>query len=191
MKNKGHTSIAVFLDVDGVINSLNHLYTGGKFQMSSKVRPHRAGKYTVWIPDYMGKLVRAIYRSTDLYWLTTWREKANKYISPLLGLPSDIPVISDGLNTRNVQWKAAVCKPVAERLQDQGKTIYWIEDFRGFTHYELLDVLIPIDTDVFGEGVLLPQHLPRELTRSISKSGYTGPNHVDLLTNTGTTPVGA
>ena len=109
MNNNTTNQIAVFLDVDGVINSLNHLYEDGDFHMSAPAKPYQAGKYRVWVPDYMGALIKAIYKSTDLYWLTTWRDKANKYISPILGLPSDIPVITDGFNTRNVRWKAAAC----------------------------------------------------------------------------------
>ena len=191
MNNNATNQIAVFLDVDGVINSLNHLYEDGDFHMSAPAKPYQAGKYRVWVPDYMGALIRAIYKSTDLYWLTTWRDKANKYISPILGIPSDIPVITDGLNTRNVRWKAAACRPTAERLSAQGKTVYWIEDFHGFRHHELLDVLTPIDTDAYGEGVLLPQHLPWELSLLINDAGYTGPSRVDLPYSTGTTPIGA
>ena len=80
MNNNTTNQIAVFLDVDGVINSLNHLYEDGDFHMSAPAKPYQAGKYRVWVPDYMGALIRAIYKSTDLYWLTTWRDKANKYI---------------------------------------------------------------------------------------------------------------
>ena len=189
-KNNTYNSVAVFLDVDGVINSLNHLYKNGDFNMSTPAKPYQAGKYQIWVPSYMGALIRAIHKSTNLYWLTTWREKANKYISPILGLPSDIPVITDGLNTRNVRWKAAACRPIAEQLTNQGKIVYWIEDFHGFKHHELVDVLTPIDTDTFGEGVLLPQHLPWELSLLINDAGYMGPARVELPFTTGSTPIG-
>ena len=37
MNNNTTNQIAVFLDVDGVINSLNHLYEDGDFNMSAPV----------------------------------------------------------------------------------------------------------------------------------------------------------
>ena len=69
--------------------------------------------------------------------------------------------------------------------------MYWIEDFHGFKHHELLDVLTPIDTDAYGEGVLLPQHLPWELSLLINDAGCMGPSRVELPYSTGTTPIGA
>lgn len=40
MKNSTSNQIAVFLDVDGVINSLNHLYEDGDFHMSAPAKPY-------------------------------------------------------------------------------------------------------------------------------------------------------
>ena len=188
MNNNTTNQIAVFLDVDGVINSLNHLYEDD-FHMSAPAKPYQAGKYRVWVPDYMGALIRAIYKSTDMYWLTTWRDKANKYISPILGIPSDIPVITDGLNTRNVRWKAAACRPTAERLNAQGKTVYWIEDFHGFRHHELLDVLTPIDTDAYGEA-FCSHSICRGNSHYLSTTPATRghPEWTSRIALTGTTP---
>lgn len=171
-------NIAVFLDVDGVINSLNHLFTHGKINFDSPTLPYKANGYTVWVPNYMNDLIQAIHRSTDLYWLTTWRDNANTWISPILGIPNNIPVITDGTPARNVSWKFAAALPVAKKLHESGQKVYWIEDFGNSRVPELEDYLTYVDTDRHNEGVLLPQHLPVELYDHIVHHGYNGLSYI-------------
>jgi len=167
---------AVFLDVDGVINSINHLYTRGDINFDAETLPYKANGYTVWVPEYMMALIQGLYMSTDLYWLTTWRENANEHISPILGIPQDIPVITDGTNERSVRWKFDACLPLAQELQEKGQKVYWIEDFGGRTDFRHKAHLTYVDTDMHDEGVLLPQHLPHELQEHIIEHGaYDGP----------------
>lgn len=167
---------AVFLDVDGVINSINHLYTGGKIDFDAETLPHPANGYTVWVPDYMSSLVQWLYNNTDLYWLTTWRDNANQFISPILGIPDDIPVIDDGTKERAVHWKFDACLPLAQELAANGQKVLWIEDFGGRTDPRHSSYLTYVDTDRHDEGVLLPQHLPIELQDLIIEhGGYDGP----------------
>lgn len=169
----------VFLDVDGVINSLNHLFTGGRVEFGWPTPPHEAGDYTVWVPEYMPHLVQAMYQSTDLHWLTTWRHQANKHISPILGIPGDVPVIDDNTNKRTIDWKATACRPHAELARIGGRTVYWIEDFNGYPHKGLEGIVIQVDTSANGEDVLLPQHLPAVLLQHLyDEGGYDGPSHV-------------
>jgi hypothetical protein len=178
---------AVFLDVDGVINSLNHLYQGGKVKFDYHTQPHVAGQYTVWVPEYMGPLVQAIEASSDLYWLTTWREKANEHISPILNISSSTKVIDDGTNIRTVSWKYNACLDIAKQLSEDGKTVLWIEDFGG-RHYDKRhkQYVTYVDTDARNEGVFLPQHLPADFMSHIIKNGgYTGPTHVAAPNETG------
>lgn len=171
---------AVFLDVDGVINSLHHLYTGGKIEFGADVQPHEAGNYTIWVPDYMAELIQAIERSTDLYWLTTWRQEANNHISEqVLGISPNTPVIDDGTRQRAPHWKFDACLDLAIQLHDEGKTVLWIEDFGQMYDTRLDGYLKFIDTDYTGEGVLLPQHLPMDFMEHISTYGnYNGPTYV-------------
>jgi hypothetical protein len=167
---------AVFLDVDGVINSINHLYTRGDIDFDAETLPHPANGYTVWVPDYMSSLVQWLYNNTDLYWLTTWRDNANQHISPILGIPDDIPVIDDGTKERAVHWKFDACLPLAQELAANGQKVYWIEDFGGRIDPRHSEYLTYVDTDRHDEGVLLPQHLPLELQdQIIEHGGYDGP----------------
>ena len=50
MNNNTTRQIAVFLDVDGVINSLNHLYEDGDFHMSAPAKPYQAGNTVYGYP---------------------------------------------------------------------------------------------------------------------------------------------
>lgn len=171
---------AVFLDVDGVINSLTHLFRTGNVDFSEPTQPYHAGLYTIWVPDYVKSLVRAMWNSVDLYWLTTWRGDANKYVSPILGVPTNIPVIDDGTSQRNVGWKGAASWETADRLIKENKTVYWIEDFgRAIPLGTHLDI-ITVDTATKCEDVLLPQHLPLGLMHTLIESGgYEGPTYVN------------
>ncbi len=169
----------IFLDVDGVINSLNHLFTGGRVEFGWPTPPHEAGDYTVWVPEYMPNLVQAMYRSTDLQWLTTWRHQANKHIAPILGIPGDVPVIGDNTNSRSVDWKFNACIEPAKQATENGHTVYWVEDFNGYPHKGLEGLVIQVDTSANREDVLLPQHLPAVLLQHLyDEGGYDGPSYV-------------
>lgn len=170
---------AVFLDVDGVINSLRHLHSGGTVAFNRETTPYRAGDYTIWVPDYMPELIQSIEASSDLYWLTTWRNKANEHISDILGISTKTPVIDDGTGTRNPQWKFATVRPLAEQLKSQGQELLWIEDFARGYDSRLNGTLKFVDTDFNGEGVFLPQHLPSNfLEHIVEHGGYNGPLYV-------------
>ena len=175
----------IFLDVDGVINSITHLYNREDTVFSENTVPYPANGYTVWIPDYMKSLVQAMEKSTNLYWLTTWRENANEFISPILGISQDIPVIDDGSAKRHVDWKFPASLPLAKELHAEGQKIYWVEDFRNITERSHETYLTYVDTDARGEAVLLPQHLPEPLlTHLITQGGYEGPTFVEAPTTT-------
>lgn len=171
---------AVFLDVDGVINSLQHLYTSGNLDFGAETTPHQAGNYTIWVPDYMPELIQAIERSTDLYWLTTWRQAANDYISEqILGISANTPVIDDGTVRRSPDWKFNACRDLAVQLAEEGTTVLWIEDFGRRYDTTLLGHLTYVDTDYNEDGVLLPQHLPVDFMEHISTHGnYNGPTYM-------------
>lgn len=173
----------IFLDVDGVINSITHLYNREDTVFSENTLPYPANGYTVWIPDYMKSLVQAMEKSTNLYWLTTWRENANEFISPILGISQGIPVIDDGSTKRYVDWKFPASLPLAKELHAEGQKIYWVEDFRNITEHSHEPYLTYVDTDARGEAVLLPQHLPEPLlTHLVEQGGYDGPTFVEAPT---------
>lgn len=124
---------AIFLDVDGVINDLQAL-DEYRFGMSKKDElprgcvPLKTGAgYTVFIPSFMPSLLQHLHEVADIYWLTTWRERANRYISPAVGLPTDLPVITDGKNSGSTKWKWTEARPYWDALAP--RPVYWIEDF--------------------------------------------------------------
>lgn len=127
MTTTDNTRPVVFLDVDGVINDLNWY---PKDDDTRTVHNTELG-YLVTIARETRELVAALHKVADIYWLTTWREAANRDISPLVGLPSDLPVITDGTTDRWVHWKAEAARPIAEALLAEGRDVYWIEDFYG------------------------------------------------------------
>jgi hypothetical protein len=80
-----HSAAAVLLDVDGVLNPARR--TRG-------YRRHRAFPIGValklWLNPEHGPMLRELIADTgaELVWATYWRDHANKWISPRVGLPS-------------------------------------------------------------------------------------------------------
>jgi hypothetical protein len=157
----------VFLDVDGVINHLYDLRAGVIKDIREGRRDntnwHLANGFWVNIPDYVIDMVQYLHEIADIHWLTTWRDNANEYISPIVGLPIDLPVISDRVGySRYTDWKAPAAAPIARELLAEGKRVLWIEDFYGrIPKAAFEDEMEFIDTGA--EEGLFPFHLDDEL----------------------------
>lgn len=149
------TKTAVFIDVDGVINHID------RYRQKWPGEPARfeANGFPIDIPAHVPALIRYLAREFDAYWLTTWREDANTWIAPKIGI-DPLPVLTDGTNERHVGWKAEVAQAKASELFEAGyDEIFWIEDFYG-------DIPFIPDVQFVDTGrttVLLPQHLPNRL----------------------------
>jgi hypothetical protein len=173
-----------YVDVDGVINSINHLYGHHSWDRWSDptVNPVRTDAgYTIHLPDYMPGLMKALHEVGEWRWLTTWRHRANACISPLLGIPNDLPVIDDGTDDHYVGWKYSTAVPQAMEDVAAGYKVYWIEDFGSDDHLQphsrpIWDYVTPINTDSDNEAVLLPQHLPANVQQLVEAAGYDGPS---------------
>ena len=62
----------------------------------------------------------------DLAWASTWLQDANHLVSPLLGLPTDIPVVPlrlPGFHSARRSWKA---EQIAEWVGD--RSFAWFDD---------------------------------------------------------------
>ena len=78
-----------------------------------------------------GRQLQDLASVFTLVWATTWTEDANRLISPLLGLPSDIPVITwpDGASRtapprgRHGFWKTPL---IAEWLGEHAPGVAWV-----------------------------------------------------------------
>jgi hypothetical protein len=117
----------VLLDVDGVINDLGALCGVGR---SHEIEVIRSNGYAVHIPAYMPGLIREITANAEVWWCTTWRQRANGEIAAHLGIGT-LPVVDDGTRVRDVGWKAAAASRLIAEALDQGRPVYWIEDFYG------------------------------------------------------------
>ena len=150
----------VFLDVDGVLNELN--------QGHDMVLSHG---YTLSIPRWMPKLIQDLVEIADVWWLSTWRERANDEIAKHLGI-EPLQVITDGTRDRHVGWKSTAAAPLAKQLLDEGREVYWIEDFGNFggPPVDLMPSgVVYVDTAAeYGKSVLVVEDLPTKLIRKRS-----------------------
>ena len=151
----------VLLDVDGVINDLDSLVGVARPWEAAVVASHGFG---VLIPDYMPDLIQRLTDTCEVWWCTTWRDRANDEIAQYLGI-EPLPVVTDGSQSRWVSWKAGAARDLVGAALVAGRRVYWIEDFyRRPPVSELPDGVVFVDTT---EGeyacVLVETDLPSEL----------------------------
>jgi hypothetical protein len=87
----------LLLDVDGPLNP----YAAPWFRTREPSAGYtfhlltlsRGRSYWVALNPTHGRWLRELAQLCDLVWATTWRDDANRLISPILGLPSDLPVV--------------------------------------------------------------------------------------------------
>ncbi|GGZ25917.1 hypothetical protein GCM10010387_19380 [Streptomyces inusitatus] len=127
----------LFLDVDGPLNPYAaqperrpHGYTTIRVPRSSTATETHQGlrgprPLRVWLnPDHGRALLQLDY---ELCWATTWMDRANHWISPVLGLP-ELPFVDFGdalLRERpdGVHWKTG---PLVEYAD--GRPFAWVDD---------------------------------------------------------------
>lgn len=82
--------------------------------------------YRVALNPEHGRRLLELAPTYDLAWASTWEEEANRLISPILGLPSDLPVVSlprPGVWMSRRCWKA---EPIVEWVGD--RPFAWFDD---------------------------------------------------------------
>lgn len=152
----------VLLDVDGVINDLGAARGVPRPWTWEVVRSHG---YDLYVPDYMPALVRHLARRAEVWWCTTWRDRANDELAAHLGV-GPFPVVDDGTTSSFVEWKPAAARPLVTAAFETGRRVYWIEDFYGMPPVDELPAgVVYVDTapTLHTEAVLRPEHLPRVL----------------------------
>jgi len=148
----------VLLDVDGVINDLTSLQ---RFYVPHQITVIDSHGFKVHIPDYMPDLIQRLVTNCEVYWCSTWRERANDEIAGHLGIPS-LPVVTNGSDRRVVDWKEAAARPLVQKALGEGRDVYWIEDHAGYQPTNRpWDQVTMIDT-ALTEYVLAP-HLLSDL----------------------------
>jgi len=160
----------VLLDVDGVINDLTRDGRAARnFESNGSHTAVISFGFTVAIPNYMPELIQKLVENCEVLWCTTWRDHANAEIRDHLGIPK-LTALTDGTNRRVTDWKAGASYGLAEAALEEGREVWWIEDFYGMIPYsEMPRGTKFIDTEVkdrkWGswEAVLRPDMIPPHL----------------------------
>lgn len=154
-----------YLDVDGVINSLNPLWGRYWPVPRHELSVHRCNGFDIHLPDYMAPLIGALDAQTEIVWCTTWEDSANQWIGPLVGL-GERRVIHPDPSEEALSWKEA--SVLADMAARPCAGAIWIEDFGYTLDQRFADAgVIGVDTTKapsgFGTGerfnVLVPAHL--------------------------------
>ena len=140
----------LLIDVDGV---LNPDLTNSQARRAGFVRRHALG-YALWVSTAHGDWLRGMRDLYELVWATTWMDRANLYISPLVGLPH-LPVIEFDFDADGPTKIPGILRYVGDR------PFAWLDDEVSTGQERLLDashdrhLLIRVDS----RTGLLPEHI--------------------------------
>ncbi len=115
-----------YLDVDGVINSLNPLWGRYWPVPRRELSVHRCNGFNIHLPGYMAELIGALDAQTEIVWCTTWEDSANQWIAPLVGL-DERRVIHPVSDDESFSWKER--SVLADMAANPCTGAIWIEDF--------------------------------------------------------------
>ncbi|WP_405472739.1 HAD domain-containing protein [Streptomyces canus] len=129
----------LYLDVDGPLNpyaakperrpegyTTHRMKPEGWLAQHPGLPPSRVRPLRVWLNPSHGQALLKLTDRYDLVWATTWREEANTFIAPVLGLPP-LPVVdwpttlTPGPN--GTFWKTRHLVNHAE-----GRPFVWLDD---------------------------------------------------------------
>jgi hypothetical protein len=111
----------LLVDVDGVISL---------FGFPSNERPAGSWMFIDGSPHLISAAaaghLQTLGADFDLVWCTGWEEKANEYLPGVLGLPSDLPVLSFDRNPGrgHAHWKLGAIEDYA----GPERALAWIDD---------------------------------------------------------------
>ena len=155
----------VLLDIDGVLHDRSAL-----LEVRSSDDPQEVADrldvtvitshgHRLAFPHYMPELVQHLAGAAQLWWCTTWRQRANDEIREHLGIDR-LPVVDDGTRSVGLEWKVRTVTPLIAGAVADGRKVYWIEDFHG-TYPELENEVTYVDTGA--AGILRWSDLPDDL----------------------------
>ena len=153
----------VFLDVDGVINHIEANNMLNRLSGPLDDRARRLGVDIVQVrgrrmavPHHIPALIRRLADTTEVWWCTTWRAKANGELTGHLGV-APFPVLDPNGREVGTQWKARKVEAVLGAQSN--RPAFWIEDFAGaFPAVEGVEFI-----DTAADSHLQESHLPERL----------------------------
>lgn len=115
----------LLIDVDGV---LNPLLVSEAFEVYRLAPIDWAGPpLSVQLSPRLGTWITGLADLFDLAWATTWEESANTVIAPIVGLPTDLPVIPFREPRLRHRWGLSFKTPsVAAWVGD--RPFVWLDD---------------------------------------------------------------
>lgn len=129
-KDQTVTKPLLLLTVDGPINpyQLDSRSPGDDSYAYTRhlLRPRGAGcQISVLISEQMGADLADLASRFDIVWVSPWHDEANRLLSPLLGLPSDLPVLvwPRYADARKGSWKMIF---LLDRLFDEYPGRPWV-----------------------------------------------------------------
>ena len=152
----------MLLDVDGVLNAV---HPRSPFVWDDYVEDH-ANRFLITYSATVARFFAELAADVEVQWLTTWAELANRFLSPMLGLP-DFEVAGSPDWDAPAWWKLTI----AQRLWERDHTPFvWLDDDIAF---------YPEATGLAGHagrGQGLPGH--QQLGRRGAAPGAPGPDHL-------------
>lgn len=105
------------LDVDGVLNA----WPRRDDRINAKVNGYNIS----YDPDIVKRIID-LHNSgkVEIRWLTTWRDLANDFISPLFGWPQ-FEVVPIQFSDKNAAWWKL---PAVVRMYSEGRRLIWTDD---------------------------------------------------------------
>ncbi len=120
----------LLMDVDGPLNPFAAAWlrtgTGVPGFSLHRLRPFGEVAYQVALSPSHGQALRDLSERFDLVWATTWCEEANRLIAPLLGLPTDLPVIAMQPRPAGPDARCWKTDLIAEWVA--GRSFVWFDD---------------------------------------------------------------
>ena len=114
------TRPVLLIDVDGVLNPEGSRRTIGRRE-DVRFRKYSLGGFRVFLSRDHGAWLAGLADRYDLAWCTTWEHDANRLVSPLVGLPRDLPVVT-------FDWSVSARKLPFVDAWLAGRPALWIDD---------------------------------------------------------------
>lgn len=117
----------LLINVDGVLNVHPNARRPVADWQAHSVAGARGTEYTVHLNPRHGEWLNGLSDQYHLVWCTTWGEAANSRIAPLLGLPTDLPVVPLPSSWTEVPLNYAAETPHVRRWA-KGRAVTWLDD---------------------------------------------------------------